>query len=601
MKMKIRKATLLLSAAISIAMHAAFFAVAPDILFASLPVAGPKTEAYYPVSLKTEPPAEAVETGPVGTSGKGAAPRLSSRPGSVADLIERPEDDQAPLPASAQGPAEVPKLEDRAARDVIAREHDLAQAPQTSDRIDAKILEIDESLARKDIQVARRFVRPSPERIVAENELPVLRSATAPEDAVPARLANPPDAGLAQAMNAAPGPAPATEKPRLSEALPQLVASVPQESQPVPLPSVRAIETKPIDREVAAAKKESGEKYGFMDDLVDIKLDTYRRAGEELGYFRLIVAPKSGQKIAPLPKDIVFVIDASGSIGQRKLDMTVRGVQEAIRSLRPEDRFNVNVFRETSSLFQPDKVPATDANKAAALAFLKPLQSSGETDVYQGILPVVQEKPRPGVPSIVMVISDGKPTKGLRDGRIIINGLTTDNSMRNSIFAFGGGRTVNRSLLDLLAYQNKGRAKVADTPEALGVEFPKFFAQLEDPLLVGLHADYGQIDPAEIYPKAVPDFYRGQEVRVYGRFDPKKDAEFVTRLAGKAGEKNKEILFRATLQSATAGEEDVARGWAFEKAYSIIGDISRLGETPERIEALRALSRDYGLRTSYDE
>ena len=104
----------------------------------------------------------------------------------------------------------------------------------------------------------------------------------------------------------------------------------------------------------------------------------------------------------------------------------------------------------------------------------------------------------------------------------------------------------------------------------------------------------------EVYPKVIPDFFRGRVVTVYGRFDPAKDKEFSMRLSGLAGARKKEVIFRADLRKAGAGDENVARNWAFDKIYHLIGEMCRVGEKPELLNEVRELSRKYKIKTSYD-
>ncbi|MBI2433119.1 MAG: VWA domain-containing protein, partial [Candidatus Hydrogenedentes bacterium] len=363
-----------------------------------------------------------------------------------------------------------------------------------------------------------------------------------------------------------------------------------------PAPQVARV---PLEQAVQKARQES--PYVFIDDLVDIRLETYAAAGDSVGYFRLRVIPKEDQSIEVLPKDITFVIDASSSIPQFKLNKTVNGVVRALDYLRAQDMFNIVIFRETPELFQGQPVAATPENKAAAKSFLARVPSHGQTDVYNGILPVLHALPRGGVPAIVLVMSDGRPTTGIQDARAIINGLTTDNNHVHSIYAFGGGNTVNRYLLDLLAYRNKGEAHVAEQVERIDEELPRFAARLADPLLVNLRANFSGIDVAELAPSLIPDFYKGQVVTIYGSYKISGVKEFVVRLTGRALDQKKELVFRADLAQATVGDREIARNWAFQKSYDIIGEISRVGAQPELVTALRQLSQQFNIRTAYAE
>jgi Ca-activated chloride channel family protein len=340
--------------------------------------------------------------------------------------------------------------------------------------------------------------------------------------------------------------------------------------------------------------------YESMDALVDFELTTYRDPQGE-AFFRLRIYPKQGEDIEVLPKDVTLVIDASRSIMQRKLELTAQGAERILASLRPEDRFNVLLFRDAPQPFRPEPVRATPDNLAQARRFLEGLKSRGETDVYQAMQPVIDTPPREGYPGIVLVVTDGRPTTGVRDGRTIINGLSQRNQLGQTIFTYGGGNTVNRTLLDLLAYRNRGASYFSPDLGDIDNDLPSFFGTLSDPILVDCQADFGRVPEQETFPSDLPDFYRDRVVTLYGRYDPAQHQEFVMRLTGQAGVEDKEIIFRADLEQAQTGDPDIARMWAFRKIYHLIGEIVRAGEQPELIEELRRLSREYRIATSYDE
>ena len=583
-----RRAILILSIALSVVFHALLLVFAPRI-----PIVGASLDNYrvlntFRVDLAKVPPPPEPPTEP---------PTAANRPGEVGDLLKDAEEPLTPDEALLRGAAEVPMLEDRVAADPVEREHDLDLDGNTLEKVDAKVLEIAEEVARRDIEVARRLVRPSPSRIIGENEFPTFRSEgglLGGEEVLSIQRRG--SGGWTRSGNSL-GASGGEGKPAYEEGVFD-VAKLPGESDAL----------RPIDEielatgwapEIGRARAETD--YAFLDDQVAIKVDAYCPAGEEEGYFRLRIVPKEGEDMGILPKDISFIVDASSSILQRKLDSTVAAVIRALQALRPEDRFNVIIFRDTATEFRPDFVPATPQNIAAARSFLDGLESRGETDVYKAIRPVVLQPPREGVPNIVMMLSDGRPTAGVRDGRTIINALTSENAQRKTIYAFGGGGAVNRYLLDLLAYRNKGRSYVAPQIDDIETDLSRFLARLKDPILVDLHADYGRIDEKDVFPKEIPDFYTGQVVTVYGRFDPKKDKEFVMRLRGVGGDQKKEVVFRAPLGKAATGDSDIAREWAFRKIYYLIGEICRVGETPELLAELRRLSREYNIRTSYDD
>ena len=336
-----------------------------------------------------------------------------------------------------------------------------------------------------------------------------------------------------------------------------------------------------------------------MDRVVDIKAATYVDPGTGQGFFRLEIFPKAGEDVDILPKDVTFVVDASNSILQRKLDLTVRGLKKSFALLRPEDRFNVVVFRDNPRSFREKLTPVSSEAIEEAIAFLEGAESRGSTDLYKAVRPVIAEAPRPGLPGVVVVISDGRPTTGKLSGRDLINALTAENVHGNTIFTFGGGNTVNRYLMELLAYRNKGMTVISRRVEDIDEDLPVFMSQINDAILVNLRADYGRVNEDTVYPRTLPDFYRGRVVTVYGQFDTARDKELVLRLEGEAGAVKKEMVLKASLRGASQGDRGIARGWAFEKSYYLIGEITRVGETPELMSELRGLSEEFDVRTSY--
>lgn len=587
--MQISKKTVFVSSAIlSVVIHGVLLGMSPRI-----PMLHPYDISNLPrpdfqVRLVEEPAPE--ESSPADRSG------LVSRPGSVRDLLKREADTTTPGDSLLNPLTDMAMLQRKLALERTAQEKDLTPDETVLREIDTKLVEISQQEMRNNLEIVRRLVAPSTTRIIDEGENPVFRGDNDIEQEEVLVFSQQIEASLE------PVRVPVSAPPERRE--PVQPASQEEPLSPLDaseeLPNLLQLERERVKSPLAGSSPVDSGKYEFMDDMVNVTLEKYIPQNEPYGYFRLCISPKSDATLQILPKDITFVIDASSSITQRKLDNTLAAVRAALQQLRPEDRFNLIVFRDNPSLFQPEPIPATPENKAAASNFLKNIQSRGQTNVYEGIRPVLDMPRRSGIPSIVIISSDGRPTTGMVDARNVITALTEENRFQNSIFAFGGGNTVNRYLLDLLAYRNKGESYVAPSIEQMQSDFQKFLQRLSDPLLVDCTVDFGRLNPEEIFPKEIPDFYRGQAVTIYGRFDPKKEREFAIRLVGKAGNRQKEIVFREDLTRASSGDDRIARTWAFRRIYHLIDEMCRYGETPERLNEIRTLSRKYNIRTVYD-
>ena len=576
---------MVVSVLFSVALHLAILAASPRIpMLRPYEIAARETPRFH-VDLVVVPT-------PPETASNAERTGLASRPGSVRDLLKRETDLATPSETLIHPEADLARLKERLALERAFPQESTEPNEALLREIDTRIVEISQNEMRRNIEVARRLVAPSATRILDEGETPVLRGTSDLEYeetiVFPTQMGAPVEPVRVPVTSGD-----MTESSRLQESLSPLdVAEEP--------PSLIQLEKEVARAPMVQTMQASQQKYDFLDDLVTVSLEKYVPPNESHGYFRLVIAPKKDADLSPLPKDVTFVVDASSSITQRKLDRTVAGILTALRGLRDDDRFNIVVFRDNPTLFAPSPIPATPENKRNGENFLKGIQSRGQTNVYDGIRPVIEMSPREGIPGIVIVSTDGRPTTGIVDARNVINALTESNQRRNSIFAFAGGSTANRYLLDLLAYRNKGESYVAQNIDQMPNDFLKFIQRISDPILVDCEVDFGRLDEGEVFPKEIPDFFKGQAVTVYGRFDPKNDCEFAMRLVGKAGDKKKEIVFKQDFAQAATGDERIARTWAFRRIYHLIGEVCRVGETPELLNEIRALSRKYNIRTVYD-
>lgn len=578
-----RKAMLLVSFLAALALYSGLYVAAPDIFLIRANSAADALPMRVRVDLLDDVTRSRFELPPE------EALTMASRPGSVRDLLER-ETEHLPLfEAELEVPEDAAPLAERVSKEGMAREHDLSQDADVAEGVEARILEIAQDVARKDIEIARRYVRHRENRLLEDGELAGMGGSGGGRSVEALGLGALPELVSGGDTDAAENGALEGAQEPDGVFLPEL------DGQMLPLLPDETL----LAGEFARRDIERASPFERMDGVVDVRAATYVDPATGQGFFRLEIFPREGESVEVLPKDVTFVVDASNSIVQRKLDLTVRGLKEGLALLRPEDRFNIVVFRDSSRSFREGLTPVSDVEIEQAAAFLEGMESRGTTDLYKAVRPVIAGAPRPGLPGVVVVLSDGRPTTGNLSGRALINALTAENVFGNTIFTFGGGNTVDRYLMDLLAYRNKGMTVVAPRIEDIDDDLPAFLGQINDAILVNLRADYGRIDEDTVYPRRLPDFYRGRVVTVYGQFDASRDEELVLRLEGEAGAVKKEMVLKASLQGASKGDQAIARGWAFEKSYYLIGEITRVGETPELMAELRRLSEDFGVRTSY--
>ncbi|MDE2028102.1 MAG: VWA domain-containing protein, partial [Candidatus Omnitrophica bacterium] len=201
-------------------------------------------------------------------------------------------------------------------------------------------------------------------------------------------------------------------------------------------------------------------------------------------YFKLIVKVRDATLNFPvIPKEVIFLLDASGSIGKERLSQVKAGIAYSLKHLNPQDRFNIVVFKDKSVSFSPSSLKPDAANIKNALVFLHDLKSWSTTDIY-GALRSSITMPHPFVPSYRVLISDGIPTAGIVDDRHVINEISYINDNKVSIFTFGGGADVDPYMLDFIAFKNRGWSTVVDREYSMGRQLDRLYDQIKDPLLL---------------------------------------------------------------------------------------------------------------------
>ena len=416
-----------------------------------------------------------------------------------------------------------------------------------------------------------------------------------------------------------------TEEDRLrAEAEPEKrsLAEMLLEEEPAVRPEEGAPSEAPLSRDYASlsgaeglpswgAPALPGERYGVpsgdvrvgsyedIGDYLDVKLYTYIDPATDEKYFKLQISTLEESPLKVIPKEVTFLVDSSKSITAQKLEYIKSGVSNALGRLNPGDRFNVVAFREGLINFRPSPVEGDESTVREAVRFLDGLEVTGQTDVNAALLGIISGD-MTMIPSYIVLVSDGRPTTGVTDSRSIIQEITRINRMERPIFCFGGGRRVNRYLLEFISYQNRAWSIFAAASQDIAADFLKLYYQIKDPLLLNVRYRISSTDVREVYPKYLSDFYRGRPFTLYGRFKD-EDVEFSMQLLGQIDGTTKEFIFSDSLANAEEGGKEIAEGWAFRKVYYLISrNTMGLGDPGQLRAEINRLSRKYGITTPYD-
>ncbi len=323
------------------------------------------------------------------------------------------------------------------------------------------------------------------------------------------------------------------------------------------------------------------------------------RTGREDGYLLLVVSPK--QTFGPaefIPKDIVFVLDTSGSMAGEKIEQAREALSFCVRSLGPKDRFNLVPFSTQAQCFMPQLGEANGENKKKALGFIKELKALGGTNIDEALdLAIKQGSGASDRPFMVVFLTDGQPTVGETDHKQIVSNVAGVRPEGLRLFVFGVGDDVNTLLLDRLAEENRGTRQYVRPKENLEVRVSSFYEQVARPVLSDVTVTFSRGGVYDIYPPRIHDVFHGRQIIMVGRYRECGDQVF--EISGKCAGKEYSYRFPLSLHEKDARADYLPRLWATRKIGYLLDEIRLHGQKTELVEEVKSLASRFGILTPY--
>jgi Ca-activated chloride channel family protein len=342
--------------------------------------------------------------------------------------------------------------------------------------------------------------------------------------------------------------------------------------------------------------------YGVSNKDFGLSLVTYREPGKD-GYFLLMVSPRDDIAEKELVnKDIVFVLDTSGSMADEgKMDKARKALLFGIRTLRDGDRFNVINFAGEEHLMERGLIAADASGKKRGEEFVNRLQPTGGTNINDSLIASLKQFEKGDRPKMLVFMTDGLPTVGEQNVERIISNLKAEKSVDVRIFPFGFGYDVNTTLLDRLGAENSGTSDYVQPKEDLEIKVSNFFQKVSSPVLADLDLDFGPVLTEYTYPRKLTDLFRGMQMTIIGRYKNSNDLKNITlKLTGKAGKESRSFSYSGLDFPSKTDENDfLPRLWASRRVGWLLENIRANGETKETRDEVVELGTRYGLVTPY--
>ncbi len=316
----------------------------------------------------------------------------------------------------------------------------------------------------------------------------------------------------------------------------------------------------------------------------------------QAGFFTLILQPPD--RVSPaevMPKELVFVLDTSGSMSGFPIEKAKETMKLALEGLYPQDTFNLITFSGDTHILFPQPVPATKENLQKAQAFLQSRAGGGGTEMMKAIRAALDPSDSQGHVRIVCFMTDGYVGNDLE----IIAEVQRHPNAR--VFSFGIGSSVNRFLLDKMAEYGRGEVEYVGLKDDGSAAAKRFHERVRNPLLTDITVDWGRLSVADVYPTRLPDLFSAKPVVLTGRYT--SAAKGVIRLRGKMAGREVTREIQVDLPGSEPRHQVLATLWARTRIDDLMGqDLNGLqrGTTRTEVrEAITQLGLDYRLMTQF--
>ncbi|KAM6248087.1 inter-alpha-trypsin inhibitor heavy chain H4 isoform 2-T2 [Spheniscus humboldti] len=243
------------------------------------------------------------------------------------------------------------------------------------------------------------------------------------------------------------------------------------------------------------------------------------------GYFVHYFAPR---EMPVFPKNVIFVIDRSGSMAGRKIEQTRDALLKILQDLRPEDHFSFITFNSKVAEWKSSLLQATADNVASAAGFVQTLSPSGGTDINRALLTAVsmldkaERLPGRSV-SMMILLTDGQPTSGESNVEVIQENIQKAVNGKYALFCLGFGFDVSYKFLEKMALSNGGIARRIYENADAALQLQGFYQEVATPILMKIEMQYPENAIEGLTKNNFKLFFEGSEIIVSGKISNELD------------------------------------------------------------------------------
>ena len=282
------------------------------------------------------------------------------------------------------------------------------------------------------------------------------------------------------------------------------------------------------------------------------------------GTFCLTIVPPRGEAdLFATPREVVFVMDQSGSQSGFPLEKSKELTMAMIEKLRPDDRFNVVTFTTSVNQLWPEAVPNTPERVREAKQFIEGLTARGGTNFLPPLQATMGTQPRDGRMRLIVLNTDGY----VGDDFDILQ-MVQANRLNARLFTFGIGNSVNRFLIDGMSSEGRGASEVVTLAADVERAIARFLKRTQTPVLTDVQIETQGGGIHDVTPSVVPDLFSDGPLVVLGRYQDAGPAMITVK--GMLGGKPWTRTINVTLPDEDTGSDGITKVWARKRLDDMV-------------------------------
>jgi Ca-activated chloride channel homolog len=334
----------------------------------------------------------------------------------------------------------------------------------------------------------------------------------------------------------------------------------------------------------------------YSGEDIDFRVFTHKAASER-GTFGVFIEPPVPSPGPEEPeRDIVFLVDRSGSIGNAQLELARRAVTFGLEKLRRGDRFNVIAIGSHTDKLSVRLLDPTYGNIMKAIRFVNARPSEGGTDLYNALMAALEQFPSRKRRSIMVLIGDGRATIGVTDPDIILEDTKRNNVVRARFCVLALGQEADIALLDRIATSGRGNMSHFSENQDFQSVMSKFFAGISQPEVTELSLTFQNFSPEDVTPVTISDTSGQEGAVVLGRYKDKGNTTATARLRARVRGKVRTITRSFRLPGTDPRRAYLPTLWAMRQIAGNLEEELLRRPRAKKVDQMVTLAREFGLR-----